>query len=120
MTALVVTKLDVLSGLDRINVCTSYRGAEGAEFEDFPYHQTVLHHSEAELTELPGWKEDLGECRTLSDLPQGARDYLDFVAEHTGAPVALIGVGPGREQVIWTEAGQQTLIGAAAARSTPV
>src|SRR6202171_4615276 len=71
LTALVVTKLDVLSGLDRIQVCTSYRGAEDAVFEDFPYHQTVLHHAEAELTELPGWKEDLGECRTLSDLPLG-------------------------------------------------
>ena len=54
MTALVVTKLDVLSGLDRIQVCTSYRGAEGAEFDDFPYHQTVLHHTTAELTELRG------------------------------------------------------------------
>ena len=53
LTALVVTKLDVLSGLDRIQVCTSYRGADGAEFEDFPYHQTVLHHTTAELTELP-------------------------------------------------------------------
>ena len=87
LTALVVTKLDVLSGLDRIQVCTSYRGADGAEFEDFPYHQTVLHHTTAELTELPGWKEDLGECRTLSDLPDGAREYLDFIAEHIGAPV---------------------------------
>ena len=48
MTALVVTKLDVLSGLDRIGVCTSYRGADGAEFEDFPYHQTVLHHTVGE------------------------------------------------------------------------
>ena len=45
LTSLVVTKLDVLSGLDRIQVCTGYRGAEGAEFEDFPYHQTVLHHT---------------------------------------------------------------------------
>ncbi|MGO9487921.1 MAG: adenylosuccinate synthase [Solirubrobacteraceae bacterium] len=111
MTALVVTKLDVLSGLDRIQVGTSYRGADGAVFEDFPYHQTVLHHTQAQLTELEGWKEDLGECRTLSDLPQAARDYLDFIAQHIGAPVTLIGVGPGREQVIWTEAGQQTLIG---------
>ena len=49
MTALVVTKLDVLSGLDRVKVCTSYRDAEDAEFEDFPYHQTVLHHTTAEL-----------------------------------------------------------------------
>ena len=71
LTALVVTKLDVLSRLDRIQVCTSYRGADGAVFEDFPYHQTVLHHTTAELTELGGWKEDLGECRTVSDLPDG-------------------------------------------------
>jgi adenylosuccinate synthase len=110
LTALVITKLDVLSGLDRIQVCTSYRGADGAEFEDFPYHQTVLHHTTAQLTELGGWKEDLGECRTLSDLPVGAREYLDFIAEHIGAPVTLIGVGPGREQVVWTEAGRQTIV----------
>ena len=110
LTSLVVTKLDVLSGLDRIHVCTSYRGADGAEFEDFPYHQTVLHHTTAKLTELPGWKEDLGECRTISDLPEGAREYLDYIAEHTGTPVAMIGVGPGREQVVWTQAGRDTII----------
>jgi adenylosuccinate synthase len=110
MTALVVTKLDVLSGLDRIQVCTSYRGDEGATFADFPYHQTVLHHAEGELTELRGWDEDLGEARTLSDLPDGAREYLEFISEHAGVPVALVGVGPGREQVIWTDAGAQTLI----------
>src|SRR6202165_5461416 len=109
MTALVITKLDVLSGLDRIQVCTSYRGAEGPVFDDFPYHQTVLHHAEAELTEVRGWKEDLGECRTMSDLPDGAREYLDFIAEQVGAPVALVGVGPGRDQTIWTEAGLHTL-----------
>jgi adenylosuccinate synthase len=109
LTALVITKLDVLSGLERINVCTSYTGAEEASFEDFPYHQTVLHHATANLTELPGWSEDLGECRSLSDLPAGAREYLDLVAEHVGAPIALVGVGPGREQVIWTEAVERTL-----------
>jgi adenylosuccinate synthase len=111
MTSLVVTKLDVLSGLDRVQVCTRYRAGEEAEFEDFPYHQTVLHHAEAELTEMRGWDEDLGECRTISDLPDAAREYLEFITEQAGAPVALVGVGPGREQVIWTEAGQQTLIG---------
>jgi adenylosuccinate synthase len=110
MTALVITKLDVLSGLDRVQVCTSYRGAEGPVFEDFPYHQTVLHHAEAELTELRGWDEDLGECRTISDLPEAAREYLEFVSEHVGAPVALVGVGPGREQVLWTDAGLRTLV----------
>jgi adenylosuccinate synthase len=112
MTALVVTKLDVLSGLDRIQVCTSYQGAEGATFDDFPYHQTVLHHTTAGLTELSGWSAELGECRTVSDLPEGAREYLDFIAEHVGAPVTLVGVGPGREQVIWTDAGRRTLLAA--------
>src|SRR5665213_3080 len=111
LTALVITKLDVLSGLDRIQVCTSYRGAEGAEFKDFPYHQTVLHHTTAELTELRGWQEDLGECRVFSDLPEAAQEYLQFIAEQIGAPVTLIGVGPGRDQVIWTEAGEQTSLG---------
>jgi adenylosuccinate synthase len=110
MTSLVVTKLDVLSGLDRIQVATSYLGANGAEFEDFPYHQTVLHHTRAKLTEVGGWKEDLGECRSMSDLPSGAREYLDFIAAEIGVPVALIGVGPGREQTVWTEAGLATLM----------
>ncbi len=110
LTALVVTKLDMLSGLDRIGVCTSYSGEEEAAFEDFPYHQTVLHHTSAKLTELRGWKQELGECRTLSDLPDGAREYLDFIAGHVGAEIALVGVGPGREQTIWTDAGQRTLI----------
>jgi adenylosuccinate synthase len=110
LTALVVTKLDVLSGLDRISVCTSYCGGDGAVFEDFPYHQTVLHHTQAKLTELRGWEEDLGECRTLSDLPDAAREYLEFIAENVDVPVALVGVGPGREQVVWTDAGRDTLI----------
>jgi adenylosuccinate synthase len=109
LSALAITKLDVLSGFDRVKVCTSYRGAEGAEFDSFPYHQTVLHHTSAEYTELEGWSEDIGECRSFSDLPRGAREYLDFVAEHSGVPVTLVGVGPGRDQVVWTAAGQQTI-----------
>src|SRR6201989_2720205 len=111
LTALVITKLDVLSGFDRIQVCTSYRGGEDAVFNDFPYHQTVLHHTTAELTELPGWSEDLGECRSLSDLPTAAREYLQYIAENIGAPVTLVGVGPGRAQTLWTDAGLQTLLG---------
>jgi adenylosuccinate synthase len=109
LTALAVTKLDVLSGLDPVAVCTSYCGEDGAVFEHFPYHQTVLHHTSARLTELRGWKEDLSECRSLSDLPDAAREYLQFIAEHVGVEVALVGVGPGREQVIWTESGLRTL-----------
>jgi adenylosuccinate synthase len=119
LTALVITKLDVLSGLERINVCTSYRGAEEASFDDFPYHQTVLHHTTGTLTELPGWREDLGECRSLSDLPGAAREYLELIAAHVGAPVALVGVGAGREQVIWTGAVEHTLLSPNGAAPTP-
>ena len=102
LTALAITKLDVLSGLDPIRVCTRYRSDEGAELDHFPYHQTVLHHAAGEYEELPGWSDDLTECTSESELPAAARDYLRFVAEFVGVPIALIGVGPGREQVIWT------------------
>jgi adenylosuccinate synthase len=104
LTALAVTKLDVLSGLETIRVCTRYRGAEGAEFDHFPYHQSVLHHASAEYVELPGWVEDLSEMRSEDELPAAARSYLQFVAEFVHVPVALIGVGPARDQVIWTPA----------------
>jgi adenylosuccinate synthase len=104
LTALAITKLDVLSGFDPIRVCTRYRGAEGAEFDYFPYHQTVLHHAAGEYIELPGWTEDLTQCQTEDDLPPAARDYLRFVGEFIGVPVVLVGVGAGREQTIWTQA----------------
>jgi adenylosuccinate synthase len=104
LTALAITKLDVLSGIDPLQVCTRYRGAEGAEFDYFPYHQTVLHHAAGEYVELPGWSEDISDCRSESDLPATARDYLRFVSEFVGVPIALVGVGPGGDQVIWTGA----------------
>src|SRR3954452_7984180 len=102
LTHMAITKLDVLSGLDRILVATRYRGGDEAIFETYPYHQSVLHHATGEYEELPGWKDDLTECRSEADLPQAAREYLEFIAEHTGVSIALIGVGPGREQVILT------------------
>jgi adenylosuccinate synthase len=85
-------------------VCTRYRGAEGAEFDYFPYHQTVLHHASGEYIELDGWSEDISECRSESELPVAAREYLRFISEFVGVPIALVGVGPGRDQVIWTGA----------------
>src|SRR5437868_6549478 len=102
LTGLVITKLDVLPRLDTVRLGTSYRGAQGAELSHFPYHQSVLPHAEAEYEELPGWSEDIGDCRTLDELPEGARTYLERIAEYTGVPVVLVGVGPGRDQVIWT------------------
>jgi len=107
LTALAVTKLDVLSGQPVLRLCTRYQGADGAEFDHFPYHQTVMHQVSGEYVELPGWKEDLRGCRTEDDLPQAARDYLAFIAEFAKVPIALIGVGPGRDEVIWTRAGSE-------------
>jgi adenylosuccinate synthase len=104
MTALAITKLDVLAGFDPIRVCVRYRNDEGAEFSHFPYHQTVLHHAAGEYIEMPGFTEDLSECRSESDLPDAAREYLRFVEEFVGVPIVLVGVGPAREQVIWMDA----------------
>jgi adenylosuccinate synthase len=103
MNALAITKLDVLSGIDLLRVAVRYRSREGAVFDRFPYHQSILHSAEPEYEELPGFDADISGCRTLADLPQQARDYLDFIADFVGVPVRLIGVGPSRDQVIWSE-----------------
>jgi adenylosuccinate synthase len=110
LTALAITKLDVLSGFDRLCACTRYRGAEGAEFDYFPYHQTVLHHASGEYEELAAFEEDITECRTEADLPEAAREYLRFISEFVGVPIVMVGVGPAREQVIWTEASQTSRV----------
>ena len=68
-----------------------------------------MHKAAGEYEQLPGWDEDIGDCRDESDLPQAARDYLAYISDFIGVPVALIGVGPGRDQVIWTEAGRASL-----------
>jgi adenylosuccinate synthase len=110
LTALAITKLDVLSGLDTLRVCTSYRSEEGAELTRFPFHQTVLHHASPEYQDLPGWTEDITAARSEDDLPDAAREYLRHIADHVGVPIVLIGVGPGREQVIWTEAAEGSVV----------
>jgi adenylosuccinate synthase len=106
---MVITKLDVLSGFDNLQLATGYRGEDGAEFEQFPYHQSVLHHSTGRYIEMPGWSEDLTECRAIEDLPEAARNYISFIEEFVGVPVTLIGVGPARDQIIWTDASEGTI-----------
>jgi adenylosuccinate synthase len=103
MTSLAITKLDVLSGLDPLRVAVRYRSREGALLDRFPYHQSILHSATAEYEELPGFDADLDDCRSESDLPSEARDYLDFIADCVGVPIRLVGVGPGREQVVWRD-----------------
>jgi adenylosuccinate synthase len=89
-------------------VCVRYQGEDGHPLEGYPFHQTVLHHASGEYIELPGFSEDITGARSESDLPDAARDYLRFIADHVGVPIALIGVGPGRDQIIWTEASRTT------------
>jgi adenylosuccinate synthase len=101
MTALAITKLDVLAGLDPLRVAVRYRSSEGAALEEFPYHQSILHGAQAEYEELPGFSAEIGECRSEADLPPQARDYLQFVSEFVDVPIRLVGVGPDREQVVW-------------------
>ena len=100
LTALALTKLDVLSGLDPLRVAVRYRHPEGAVFEQFPYHQSIVHAAVAEYEDLPGFAAEISDCRKLKDLPREARDYVEFVSEFVAVPVKLIGVGPSRDQVI--------------------
>src|ERR687885_308238 len=109
LTHLAITKLDVLSGLGELCVCTSYRGNERV-FDEFPYHQSVLHNVDGQYERLPGWDEDLSDVREEADLPQAARDYLAYIADFLGVPVALISVGPGRDQVIFTDVGRASAL----------
>ena len=100
-TSLAMTKLDVLAGLETLKVAVRYRSQEGAVLNEFPYHQSVLHHATPEYVDLPGFGEEITECRSEEDLPPTARDYIAFISDFVGVPIQLVGVGPGREQVVW-------------------
>jgi adenylosuccinate synthase len=106
LTGLVLTKLDVLTGIGPLKVAVRYTGPEGALFDDFPYHQSILHKVKGDYEELPGWDEDISGCRSLEELPANARAYLDYISESLGIPVVMIGVGPARDEMIWTEAAE--------------
>ena len=102
MTHLAITKLDVLDGFETLRVCTGYRTAEGAEVDVFPYHQTVLHHVTPIYTDLPGWNCDITAIRSEDELPEALVAYLRFIEDAVGVPIALLGVGPARDQIVWT------------------
>ncbi|MGB4440668.1 MAG: adenylosuccinate synthase [Coriobacteriia bacterium] len=99
LTDLAITKLDVLSDLDRIKVCVAYE-YEGRRYNDLPAHQTAFHHAKPIYEELPGWKQDITGCRTFEELPKAAQDYITFLEDLAEVPVAMIAVGPSREQTI--------------------
>jgi adenylosuccinate synthase len=94
LTRVALMKLDVLSGLSQIPVCVGYAGEAG-----FP---DALDGVEPVYEHLPGWSEDISECRTRASLPAGARAYVDRLEALIGVPIELVSVGPGREQTIAT------------------
>ena len=100
LTGLALTKLDVLTGLDKLLVCTAYR-AGGERFEHVPASISVLNAAVTPVyEELPGWTEPLGAARTLADLPANARRYIDRIEELTATPFSMISVGARREETI--------------------
>ena len=109
LSGIVITKLDALTGIDPLGVAVRYRGPEDATFDEFPYHQTIVHKARAEYVELQGWDEEIGDARSLEDLPPNARAYLEFIERELGVPVVIAGVGPARDQVIWTGTGPDEL-----------
>ena len=99
LTELVITKLDILSGFEKINVCVAYKKGEQV-FENLPFGPTELAGYEPVYRELDGWKEDLSAIRRWDDLPEAAKAYLDAVSQTAGIPIRLVSVGPEREQVV--------------------
>ncbi len=97
--SLVITKLDVLDGLDEVNVCTGYR-VNGEILKDMPAVVCQLEKVEAVYQTLPGWKTPLGAVRSFRDLPENARSYLKFLELQTGVEIGCVSVGPERSQTI--------------------
>ena len=99
LTALAVTKLDVLDTLPEISIATAYHTSVGRT-EDFPADTWSLEGVEPEYETMPGWQSSTAEVRTLADLPSEARAYLDRIEELTGTPVGMVSVGTRRRQII--------------------
>ncbi|MGH3682119.1 MAG: adenylosuccinate synthase [Natronosporangium sp.] len=96
ITDLVVTKLDVLSGLEKVQICVSY-DVDGQRVDSMPTTQTGFHHAKPIYEELDGWWEDISKARTEADLPPAARRYLERIEQLCGVRISVVGVGPGRE-----------------------
>ncbi|MFE9744468.1 adenylosuccinate synthase [Actinosynnema sp. NPDC091369] len=94
-----LTKLDVLSGLEKVPVCVGYT-IDGERVDEMPMTQTDVHHAVPVYEELPGWFEDISHCRTFEELPANARAYVEHLEDISGARMSAIGVGPGRDQTI--------------------
>ena len=99
LTELILTKLDILSGLPELRLCTAYR-AGGRTYERLPLGPADLSPFEPVYEALPGWNEDVSSIRRWSDLPLNARRYVTRIAELTDVPVSQVSVGAERDQVV--------------------
>jgi adenylosuccinate synthase len=102
ITHLALMKLDVLSGHEKIGVCTGYKIGNETR-NDWPIHIEDLAHVEPIIEYFPGWKEDISKIISLKDLPRNATNFIDFVGTQLGTPIDIISVGPGREQTLWVK-----------------
>lgn len=100
ITNIALMKLDVLSGHDEIKVCTAYE-LDGQEIKDLPTSSTELARVKPVYKSLNGWKEDITQVRSIQDLPQAARDYVQYIGNELATPIDVVSVGPGREQTLW-------------------
>ena len=99
LTEVFLTKLDVLSGLPAVKVCTAYE-FEGSRFEGFPPHQSIFHKATPRYEEVEGWSEDISQARRFDDLPASARAYIRLIEEMGGVSIRHVSVGPDREQTL--------------------
>ena len=99
LTELAITKLDILSGFEKLNLCVGYRQG-GKTFSDLHFGPSNLEDYKPIYEELPGWTEDISAIRKWADLPQAAKDYLDAIAKLAGVTVRMASVGPEREQMV--------------------
>lgn len=99
LTDFFLTKLDVLTGWERIPVCVAYE-IDGKRVDELPYSQTDFHHAKPIYETLPGWSEDITQAKSFDQLPKNAQKYVQALEEMSGAQISAIGVGPGRDETI--------------------
>ncbi len=99
LTGIAVTKLDVLDGLETVNICTSYE-YNGKPVNDFPASLKKLAACKPVYETLPGWSEDISSIKKFEDLPQNTINYLKRVEELIETPINIVSVGPGRDETI--------------------
>ena len=97
---LALTKLDVLSSFAELPVCTRYRLRDGTETSEFPSHQSDFHAAAPVYETLAGWQAPLDACSAMSELPEAARRYVDFVERELDVEVTLVGTGADRERIL--------------------